>query len=979
MEKFFPLSVFSVLVFLSLSCSTGKEATTEERPSIKPSGAQEAIDTNWVEATLKRLSLEEKVAQMVMPKGFGVYVSEESEEYQRFVRLLKERRIGGFIFSIGEVYETALLINKLQALSDVPLLIAADFERGVAMRIRRSTVFPEIMGLAATRNPMLAYKMGKIIAQEGRALGVHQNFAPVVDVNVNPDNPVINVRSFGENPALVGEMAAAFIQGMHDGRMISTAKHFPGHGDTGIDSHISLPTIPYDRARLDSIELPAFKYVIDKGVMSIMVGHLLLSAIDTVEKKPATLSKTITTELLRKELGFNGLVVTDALDMGALTTGYSVAEIAVLAAKSGSDVLLVPVDDDATIDAIIYAVRRGEIPIEQIDQSVKRILSVKQWLGLVKNRFVDVEKIPLLVGTTEHHLVAKTIARNSITFLKNEDNVLPLQKFSEKKIASVVVSDLDEYRTEVHRSNAPWPNESVGSYLNAQLRKRYSNLAFYRVDPRSNVVDFDSIATQVKKADIILCAAYVKLRAGSGKIQLPPHLNEFVARLTTLGKPVVLVSFGNPYIVRAFPNVSAYVCAYSDFEVSVESAVEVLFGETPVRGKLPVSIPGLYAYGSGLEFPKVALREGLSEEVGFDGKKLNALDDIIKTAIKDTAFPAAQVLVAKDGIIVHHKAYGTYDYSPYSRQIDLGTMFDLASLTKVIATTNAVMKLYDERKIDLDNPVMKYLPKFGQNGKEKITIRNLLLHDSGLPAWKKFYETCKTANQMLDSLYASELIYPTGDSTVYSDLGIITLGKVVEKITKMPLDKYVAKEFFHPLGMMNTMYNPTETLWNKIAPTEIDTAWRKLKAPVRGQVHDENAALLGGVSGHAGLFSTASDLAIIMQMLMNGGTYGGKLYLKEETVNMFTARQSAKSTRALGWDTKNAQGYSSAGTLFSEHSFGHTGFTGTSIWADPARNLFVIFLANRVYPTRANTKIFRVRPAVHDAVIQALNEPHASQ
>lgn len=374
---------------------------------------------------------------------------------------------------------------------------------------------------------------------------------------------------------------------------------------------------------------------------------------------------------------------------------------------------------------------------------------------------------------------------------------------------------------------------------------------------------------------------------------------------------------------------------------------------------------------------KIRLRIDQPEEAGFDAEKLNRLDNIVKKAIADSAFPAAEVLVTKDGIIVYDRAFGTYDYSPYSRQIDDGTMFDLASLTKVIGTTNGVMRLYDEKRLDLDDPVVKYLPKFGQNGKERITIRNLLLHDSGLPGVRKFYESCTSGEQLLDSLYALPLIYQTGDSTLYSDVGLIALGKVIEQITGTTLDRYLANEFFKPLHMENTMYNPPEWRWDHIAPTEIDTVWRKQKMPVQGRVHDENGSVLGGVSGHAGLFSTASDLARMMQMLMNGGTYGGRRYLNEETVRMFTRKGSDRSTRALGWDTKNLRGYSSAGSLFSSNSFGHTGFTGTSIWADPERNLFVIFLTNRVYPTRENTKIFNVRPSVHDAVIRALNEPHA--
>ena len=344
----------------------------------------------------------------------------------------------------------------------------------------------------------------------------------------------------------------------------------------------------------------------------------------------------------------------------------------------------------------------------------------------------------------------------------------------------------------------------------------------------------------------------------------------------------------------------------------------------------------------------------------------------MKKAISDSAFPGAVVLAAHNGVVGFNKAFGTYEYDPYSRQVDVNTIYDLASVTKVIATTSAVMRLLDEGKVRLEDPVVKYVPQFGQMGKEKITLYNLMIHNSGLPAWRRFYDFCTTPQCVLDSVFATPLLYHTGDSTVYSDLGLITMMKVIEKVSGTTLNKFVDSVFFKPLGMNNTMYNPPKQLLNRIAPTEVDSFWQKTFVAVRGRVHDENAAVLGGVSGHAGLFSTTSDLAVIVQMLVNGGTYGGKRYIKEETVKKFISRQSEKSTRGIGWDTRSLTGYSSAGHLFGPKSFGHTGFTGTSIWVDPERNCFVILLSNRVYPARANTKIFDVRPKVADAVVDAL-------
>jgi beta-N-acetylhexosaminidase len=955
----------SALLLFMMSCASEKTIRTEKSGATAgslgvPTHSWKVSedDSEWVESTLQRMSLEEKVAQLVMPRAQGMFISEDSDEFQRLARLVRERKVGGVVFFQGDVFETSYLINKLQSCADTPLLISADFEHGAAMRIDRSTSFPFNMAVGATRDPQLAYEMGRITAEEGRALGVHQDYAPVVDVNSNPLNPVINVRSFGEDPRLVSEMADAFIKGMHDGRMISTAKHFPGHGDTEIDSHSDLPVVMSDREHLDKFELAPFRDAIDHGVMSIMVAHLSIPAFDTVKGIPSTLSPNVVSKLLKNELHFTGLIVTDAMTMRSVTKAHSPAEAAVLAVKAGNDIILTPQDDDAAIDALSAAVKRGEISSQRIDESVRKVLAAKAWLGLNRNRYVQADTAFAVVGSKEHQWVAREIARRSITLVKNEMNLVPLEESGAKKVAILIVSD-DAMPT-------------TGDRFVRQFRQRYPESFGLRVDARSNEEEYDSVYKELERSEMVVCPIYLRVRSGQGTVGLRSAQKTFLERVLNLGKPTIAVSFGNPYVLTEIEDMGSYLCAYSDADASVEAVVEAMFGEIDVGGKLPITIPDLYPYGSGLTLKKIRLRVDEPEVAGFGSDKLKLLDRIVRKAIADSAFPAAELLVAKDGIVVYNKAFGTYDYSPYSRQIDAGTMFDLASLTKVIGTTNAVMRLYDEKRLDLDDPVVKYLPKFGQNGKEKITIRNLLLHDSGLPALKKFYETCTSAEQLVDSVYATSVVYKTGDSTIYSDLGLITLGKVIEQTAGITLDRYLEPEFFKPLHMENTMYNPPDWRWDHIAPTEIDTVWRRQKIAVRGKVHDENAFVLGGVSGHAGLFSTASDLARMMQMLLNGGTYGGRRYLNEETVRMFTHRQADRSTRALGWDTKSLHGYSSAGSLFSSSSFGHTGFTGTSIWADPERNLFVIFLTNRVYPTRENAKISRVRPAIHDAVIEAL-------
>lgn len=940
-----------ILFFAYANNSSAVKAEGGGRPLSTPQ------KSSWVDSTLSKLTLEEKVGQLVYVWTLGRYYPYDSEHWQELERLATKRKLGGFIFSIGDVYEYPIQLNKLQQLANVPLMIACDLEYGMGMRVRHSTTFPRAMAVGATRNPKFAYEMGRVTAVEARALGVHQNYAPTVDVNVNPKNPVINTRAFGDDVKLVTEMGAAFVKGTQDGGVVATIKHFPGHGDTDVDTHLGLMTLNYKKEHYAHVELPPFEEAIRVGAMSVMVGHISVPAYDSVSGIPATVSSQITTGLLQNQLKFDGLIVTDAMTMRGVSSKYEPGEAAVLSIKAGVDLVLMPGDVDVAIDALVAAVRRGEISEARIDTSVRKSLNVKRWLGLDKNRFVDVDKVGEIINSREHQLLALAIARNAVTVLGNKNEMLPLSKVATKKILDVVISDTED--------------PSDGKNFHSLLKNRYPNVELIKIDPRSNKLEYEAVLAKAASADMLVCQLHLYTRSGEMTGFIQPEQKELIEKLLQLGKPTVGISFGNPYVVMEFPNIDAYVCTYSDADVMEQAAAEVLFAEEPAKGKLPIAIPGVYKYGDGVEYPKATLREGMPEEVGFSSKELRKVDDVVNAAVKDSSFPGAVLLVAKDGVVVHKKAYGSYDYTLYSKQVDVNTMYDLASVTKVISTTSAIMRLVDEGKLSLNDPITKYIPQFGQNGKEKITIYNLMVHNSGLPAWRRFYDFCSTPQCVLDSVFASPLAYKTGDSTIYSDLGLITIGKVIEKVTGATLDKYVDSVFFKPLGMNNTTFNPPQKLWNHIAPTEVDTFWKKTGVAVRGRVHDENAATLGGVSGHAGLFSTASDLSIMMQMLLNGGTYNGKRYIKEETVKKFIQRQSEQSSRGIGWDTKTSQ-RSFSGTLTSMKTFLHTGFTGTSVVADPEKNLIIILLTNRVYPTRDNTKIFGARPKVHDAVIRAL-------
>lgn len=1001
MTRYLPLLLTSLLV---MSCSSGHYQTKETLPTSADSlsfmhrGINDDIleqpggtnyhwvaDTAWVDSTMRSLSLRDKIAQMIVPFTYAPYLSDNDDTYDELAHLVRDLHVGGFVVSIGNIYEQAMLINRLQKISKIPLLFSSDYEYGLGMRLRGGISFPSNMALGATRDSLLVYKIGRAIGDEARAVGILQNYAPVSDVNDNPENPIINVRSFGENPQLVGKLASAFAIGTQDAGVVATAKHFPGHGDTQVDSHSQLPTISYDYAHLDTLELVPFRHDIAAGIKSVMVAHIAFPNFQHEQGVPATLSRQITTGMLRDSLGFHGLIVTDALTMGGVTKDYSTAEAAIRAVRAGADILLIPPDDETAINSVLKAVRRGVISEERIDQAVRRILTIKSELGLVKRRFVDIDNIDKVVGTMRHELLAEKAARRSITIVRNVGHYLPLQYHQPQQVLCLTVADNGDPYT--------------GAQFRKELAERCDNIVYDQVNPTSNQMNFDDVYKEAQQADIILIPCYVTWRSGQGTVDFSDSVKSFLNKVAALNKPCVMISFGNPYLLRSVPIVPAYVCAYSAAKYSVTAAVQALFGEINVTGKLPITIPRSADYGDGVVLPKTSLRFAAPQEAGLNPQRLGRLDSIMHYWIGKGAFPGGQLLVAKDGLIVYDKAFGMIDTSLYSRRVQLNTMYDLASLTKVAATTLAAMKLYEEGKLDLNAPVVKYIPQFGQNGKKHVTIRNLLVHDSGLPPdppqylWNtkaipeqqlhrllkdphafvypdSFGSNFHAAHEaMYDSIYATPLAYKTGTKMVYSDINMIVLAKVIEKITGMPLNKYLQNNFYGPLGMTHTMFNPPSSLWGNCAAEEYDSAAGCL---LQGVVHDENARSLGGIAGHAGLFSTSEDLAVYAQMLLNGGVYDGRRYLKSSTIALFTRKQSDLSTRALGWDTKSPEN-SSAGEYFSPTSFGHLGFTGTSIWIDPVRKLFVILLTNRVCPTRKNEEIRFVRPAVCNAAIEALD------
>ncbi len=928
----------------------------------------------WARSTLAGMSLEEKAAQMVMVRAFGQYLNPRSADYRELITEVRDLGVGGVVVFDSDLESIPRLLNALQDAAEVPLLVAADLERGLAFRVRRGSVsLPHAMAVGATRSEQMARFVGEVTAREGRALGIHWAFAPVADVNNNPANPIIAVRSFGEDPRLVARMTRAFIEGagggaMLTGGMLTTVKHFPGHGDTAIDSHVALPTIDADRERFETLELVPFREAVRAGVDSVMIGHIAVPAIDA-SAAPASLSPVLTAGLLRGELGFGGLIVTDALEMQGLRPAWT-GGAAVRSVVAGTDVVLLPADPRVAIDSLVRAVAEGQLSEQRLDASVRRILEAKARLGLHRNRRVDPAVIGDHVARPEDMRRAAELAAASITVARNDGGILPLAAESPLRLLQLVITG----------NHGP----TARGLPRRELADRRIEVETRLLGPEVSAETADEIVSAAAGFTHVVVSAQVRATSGESGAPgggLSSSQQRLLARLGT-GPPVILISFGSPYLLVHLPEMpAAYVCAYSWSDASRRAAVAALFGEVDVGGRLPVTLPGLYDYGHGIEIPRRAMTlrdaRGGGREAGLGPGGMAEVDRVIDRFLAEGAFPGGVLAVGYRGALVHLRPFGRLGVddgagSAASGMVTADTVYDLASLTKVVATTTMAMILVDQQRLDLDSPVQDFLPLFVGEAKEKVTVRHLLTHSSGVDWWAPLYQEIEGKQAYVERIQAMDLIYQPGSSTKYSDLGLILLGEILERVAGEPLDDFVRRRVFEPLGMRDTLFRPGTELLRRIAPTENDP-WRG--RVVRGEVHDENAHALGGVAPHAGLFSTAGDLARFAQMMVGGGVFEHRRIVSRATVEAFTRKAGLvdDSYRGLGWDTKSPE-KSSAGSLFSTSSYGHTGFTGTSIWIDPERQLFVILLTNRVHPSRDNLLIRQVRPAVADAVVRALAE-----
>lgn len=929
-------------------------------------GRVSAAAESWVKRTLAKMTLEEKLGQLVMLSFLGEFTSFESPAYQELLRAIEQNHVGGFMlgtlagpFGIerGKPYATAALINLLQKASRIPLLFAADFERGTAMRLEGGTSFPHAMAVAATGRPEDAFAVGRITATEARAVGVHWIFAPVADVNSNPDNPIINVRSFGEDPQRVSAFVEAYVRGVEENGALSTAKHFPGHGDTQIDSHLDLAVVSSDRGHLNSMELPPFRAAFTAGGSTVMTGHLAVPALEPEARRPATLSQSIVSGLLRDELGFDGLVVTDAMDMGGVARHYTHGEAAVQAVLAGADLLLQPPVPDAALAALKEAADSGRLPLVRIDQAVTHVLRVKARVGLHQNRFVDLESLPKLLARGEFSRAADEIANGGVTLLRETQRILPLDATRPQKLLLINI--------------AGDPDAHPGRFFENEIRWRVDSLETLRFDTRySPISNFD--LSKVSACDAVILALFVRVADRKGSVDLPDEQASAVHRLLALDKPVIVACFGSPYVIKHFPEAKTWLGIFSNADVAQGAAARAIFGQSAISGRIPVSVPGAVPIDAGMALPGNPMK--LPPANDETRAKLTSACVLLDRAIADRAYAGGVLAVGYKGELFTH-AFGRQSYAAHPPSVSEKTIYDTASLTKPVVTTTLAAMLSESGQLDISSPVSRYISGWAcgpdRARRERVTVAHLLTHSSGLPAHQDYFLNLKGRSEIIARAVAELLVYEPGAESIYSDIGFILLAATIERLTGRPLDELAQERIFVPLGMTDTLFRPPKSLGARIASTERFSGTRK--RVLHGEVHDDNTAAMGGIAGHAGMFSTAPDLAIFCQMMLNGGIYAHQRILRRQTVTQFTSPSAlAKNTRTLGWNVPTEP--SSSGRYFSKESFGHTGFTGTSIWIDPQKDLFVVLLtnANRTHANPDDDEIRRVQPVIHNAIVECL-------
>jgi len=949
-------------------------------------------EESWAAQQFKKMTLEEKIAQIIFIR---IHSNKDAQYSAQKIKEIEKYQPGGVCFFQGGPVREINLTNKIQAVSKIPLLISMDAEWGIAMRLDSVPVFPRQMTLGAipAEHNELIYEMGHEVANQCKLLGVHLNYAPCVDVNNNAKNPVINSRSFGENREQVVEKALQYMRGMQDNGVIACAKHFPGHGDTEVDSHYGLPVIKKTKQQLWETELYPFQKMIENGCEMIMVSHLNIPALDDAPGSISTTSYKTVTDLLRNEMGFTGIIITDGMEMDGLRKTYPKgADAEIKCLQAGIDVLLLPNELSIIIPAIKKAIENGEISEESIDEKCLRVLQMKEKWGLTTFEPLSTTNVVKKLNDERVKNLIKQLETVALTLVKNDNKIVPLT--GKEKTCFLFIGDPE--------------NEVFAKKISQEF-----SLPFIKIAKNIKKEEIPASLIKFSKYDQVI-VVYLSTNQAPGRSY--GITQESVAFLNELGKSkkVILSLFGNPYALAQFKSlnrIDAVIVGYQRTENSTHAALQGIFGELPLEGLLPVSV---LSYESQTNANTVQKAEGgkpkaesnvwRMEEVSFLPERFSKeIDKIIEDGIKEKVFPGCQILVLKNGKPLFSKNYGTTAYENNNR-VTARTIYDVASITKPLATTLALMKLYDEKKFSLKDTIGKFVPWLAGSDKSGLRIEELLTHTSGLRAFIPFHKSLQpdsiNANflntfeteifnipvathlflnhQYQDTvrkiLYESEL---RSKKYLYSDLGLLLLKDMIENITQESCEKYIFSEFYEPLRLENTYFNPAlKGIDLKIiAPTENDTLFRRQL--VHGYVHDQASALFGGFAGNAGLFSTTQDLSVILEMLMNKGTYHGKRYLSEKTVQLFTSPYSCNGTkrRALGFYTPSAEKFSEIlPKKANANTFGHQGFTGTVFWCDPNEDLIYIFLSNRVHPDIEPNLLSKskIRLLVHEKIYESL-------
>ncbi len=970
---FFRFLFFSLLF---ISYSVFSKSLKPPFHLIKPSFNQ----IRWVDSVYQSLTLDEKIAQLFMVPAYSNKNKEHPPEETK--ELIAKYNVGGLIFMQGGPKHEAALTNLYQKLAKTPLMIAMDAEWGLSMRIDSVPKYPRQMTLGAIANDSLIYEMGKQIGIDCNHLGIHINFAPVVDINNNPLNPVIGMRSFGESKYNVTKKSMMYMNGLQDANVMTCIKHFPGHGDTEFDSHKTLPTLSFSQTRLDTLELYPYKKLIPAGAQSIMIAHLFVPTLDSIANVPASLSSNVINGLVKKQLQFKGLVFTDALNMKAVSDNYKSGELELKALMAGNDVLLFSENVKDGIEKIKAAILDSILLEKEIEEKCKKILHAKYCFKLYQLQTINTNNIVQQLNATASHTLNTKLAEASITLLKNTNNIIPLKLSDTIQVAEVNIGDKE-------------------TNLFSEYLHKYKVFKHFKLALNATQIQIDTLINQLKKYQLIILQINKTTSKISNNYGLSDACLDFINTICVNKKTIVCL-FSNPYLINKLPKLvdaQAVLSAYEYNEFSQTAAVHAIFGANAINGTLPIAT-NIFSLSTGVKQPKINNYKFVQPiDLGINTITLAKIDSIAMAGVSSKIYPGCQIVAIKNGQVFYQKSFGKLTYDSTSNNINNNTQYDLASLTKILSSALAIMKLNDDKKLNINKTLGYYLPDLKKTNKYKLNIAHILTHQAGLKAWIPYYLETFDKNKKLsavfysknyspifnikvaDSLYVinsiKDSIYKSFNASsidpkpryLYSDIGYYYMLKIIENASKLSLDEYVRRYFYKPLNL-NVTYTPLNLPFD-IAPTEVDTYFRNQN--LKGYVHDQGAALLGGVGGHAGLFGNALDVAIIMQMLLNKGNYNGFEFIKSKTVEKFTATQFKGNRRGLCFDKPDSK-EGNVSELCSFSSFGHSGFTGTFAWADPKNNLVYVFLSNRTYPNDQINKLAKskIRAQIHTLFYEAI-------